>query len=99
VCPVAKKAIFENRESDQLVARLDNANFGLRLAGWTLGNPKLHVARKGATDAVKAETDRYAANVLPIIREAQKAGARTLGELAGSLSGESGHDDDLADHT
>ena len=28
-CPVAKKAIFENRESDQLVARLDNANFGL----------------------------------------------------------------------
>src|SRR5207249_3161937 len=30
-CPVAKKAIFENRESDQLVARLDNANFGLKL--------------------------------------------------------------------
>jgi hypothetical protein len=32
-CPVAKKAIFENRESDQLVARLDNANFGLDRSG------------------------------------------------------------------
>ena len=28
-CPVAKKAIFENRESDQSVARFANANFGL----------------------------------------------------------------------
>jgi len=32
--------------------------------------------------AVKAEADRYAANVLPIIREAHKAGARTLREIA-----------------
>jgi hypothetical protein len=30
------------------------------------------MARKSAVDAVKAEADRYAANVLPIIREAQK---------------------------
>jgi hypothetical protein len=29
--------------------------------------------------------------MLPIIREAQKAGARALRELAGSLSGHSGH--------
>jgi hypothetical protein len=52
----------------------------------TLGNPKLHVTRKGAVDAVKAEADRFAANVLPIIREAQKAGARTLRELADALN-------------
>jgi hypothetical protein len=44
------------------------------------------VARKGAVDAVKAEADRFAANVLPIIREAQKAGARTLRELADALN-------------
>ena len=37
-------------------------------------------------DAVKAEADRLAANVLPIIREAQKAGARTLRELAEALN-------------
>ena len=31
-CPVEKKAIFENRESDQSVARLANANFGLAVS-------------------------------------------------------------------
>ena len=41
---------------------------------------------KDAVDAVKAEADRLAANVLPIIREAQKAGARTLRELAEALN-------------
>ena len=46
----------------------------------------LHVARKTAVDAVKSEADRYAANVLPIIREAQKAGARTLREIAEALN-------------
>jgi Recombinase len=54
--------------------------------GVTLGNPSLHAARKSAVKAVKAEADRYAANVLPIIREAQKAGARTLREIAEVLN-------------
>jgi hypothetical protein len=57
----------------------------------TLGNPRLQVARKGAVDAVKAEADRFAANVLPIIREAQKAGARTLRELADALNARGMH--------
>jgi hypothetical protein len=39
-----------------------------------------------ASVAVKAEADRFAANVLPIIREAQTAGARTLRELADALN-------------
>ncbi len=51
-----------------------------------MDNPRLHEARKNAVGAVKAEADRYAANVLPIIREAQKAGARTLGEIAEALN-------------
>nr|WP_245332725.1 recombinase-like helix-turn-helix domain-containing protein [Bradyrhizobium erythrophlei] len=33
-----------------------------------------------------AEADRYAANVLPIIREAKKAGATTLREIATALN-------------
>jgi DNA invertase Pin-like site-specific DNA recombinase len=49
--------------------------------GVILGKPKLHAARKGAVDIVKAEADRFAANVLLIIREAQNAGARTLREM------------------
>jgi hypothetical protein len=44
------------------------------------------VARKGALEAVTAEADRFAANVLPIIREAQKAGAATLREIAAALN-------------
>ena len=51
-----------------------------------VGNPRLHAAHKSAVDAVKSEADRYAANVLPIIREAQKAGARTLREIAEALN-------------
>jgi hypothetical protein len=51
-----------------------------------LGNPKLHQARKSATQAVMAEADRFAANVLPIIREAQKAGATSLRAIAAALN-------------
>jgi hypothetical protein len=51
-----------------------------------LGNPKLHVARRDALTAVKAEADKHSANVLPIIREVQKAGARTLREIAEALN-------------
>jgi predicted TIM-barrel fold metal-dependent hydrolase len=57
-----------------------------RLAGRPWVNPKLHAARKSLVEAVKTEADRYAANVLPIIREAQKAGARTLREIAEALN-------------
>ena len=35
---------------------------------------------------MKAEADRYAANVLPVIREAQKAGATTLRDIAKALN-------------
>ena len=44
------------------------------------------MARKGALEAVTAEADRFAANVLPIIREAQKAGAATLRQIAAALN-------------
>ena len=44
------------------------------------------MVRKSAVEAVKSEADTYAANVLPIIREAQKAGARTLRQIAEALN-------------
>jgi hypothetical protein len=59
---------------------------GAKARGVALGSPKLHVARSGAVSAVKAEADRYAANVLPVIREAQKAGATTLRDSAKALN-------------
>jgi recombinase-like protein len=51
-----------------------------------LGGPKLSQARKSAVEAIKAEADRHAANVVPIIREAQKAGATTLRQIAEALN-------------
>ena len=54
--------------------------------GASLGSPTLHLARRNAAEAVSAEANRFAANVLPIIREAQKAGATTLREIAAALN-------------
>ena len=52
---------------------LNSAQIELR---GTLGSPKLHLAREGSVAAVKAEADRHAANVLPIIK-GRKEQART----------------------
>lgn len=74
------------KERALISTRTRQALSAAKARGVTLGNPKLHVARKGAVEAVKSEADRFAANVLPIIREAQKAGASTLRQLADALN-------------
>jgi hypothetical protein len=51
-----------------------------------LGGPQLDVARAGAVASIKAGADQHAANVLPIIKEAQKAGAVTLRQIAEALN-------------
>ena len=55
-------------------------------AGWPLGNPRPPRSPQDRRDTVKADADSYAANILPIIREAQEAGARTLREIAEALN-------------
>jgi DNA invertase Pin-like site-specific DNA recombinase len=79
-------AALAEKERALISTRTRQALSAAKARGVTLGNPRLHVARKSAVDAVKTEADRYAANVLPIIREAQKAGARTLREIAEALN-------------
>lgn len=79
-------AALAEKERALISTRTRQALSAAKARGVTLGNPKLHVARKRAVDTVKAEADKYAANVLPIIREAQKAGARTLREIADALN-------------
>jgi DNA invertase Pin-like site-specific DNA recombinase len=74
------------KERALISTRTRQALSAAKARGVTLGNPRLHMARKSAVEAVKSEADRYASNVLPIIREAQKAGARTLREIAEALN-------------
>jgi hypothetical protein len=57
-----------------------------RLVGSPQAVSKLHGTRRSAVASIKAEADRRAANVLPIIREAQKAGATTLRQIAEALN-------------
>jgi DNA invertase Pin-like site-specific DNA recombinase len=79
-------AALAEKERALIATRTRQALSAAKARGVTLGNPKLHVARKSAVEAVKAEADRYATNVLPIIREAQKAGASTLRQIAEALN-------------
>ena len=51
-----------------------------------LGGPKLAEARKAGLAAIKGAAERHAANVLPIIRDIQKAGANTLRDVAEALN-------------
>src|ERR1700757_4218082 len=79
-------AALAEKERALISTRTRQALSAAKARGVSLGNPRLHEARKNAMGGVKAEADRYAANVLPIIREAQKAGARTLREIAEALN-------------
>ena len=53
--------------------------------GVKLGGPKLAQARKAAVEAIEMNADRHAANVLPIIREIQRAGSKSLRAIAEAL--------------
>ncbi|WP_316186328.1 MULTISPECIES: recombinase family protein [unclassified Bradyrhizobium] len=79
-------AALAEKERSLISTRTKQALAAAKARGVSLGNPRLHAARKSAVETVKAEADRYAANVLPIIREAQKAGAGTLREIAAALN-------------
>lgn len=79
-------AALAEKERALISTRTRQALSAAKARGVTLGNPRLHVARKSAVETVKAEADRCAANVLPIIREAQRAGATTLRQIAEALN-------------
>lgn len=79
-------AALAEKERALISTRTRQALAAAKARGVTLGNPRLHEARKSAVDTVTAEADRFATNVLPIIREAQKAGATTLRQIAAALN-------------
>ncbi|MGA7454139.1 MAG: recombinase family protein, partial [Rhodoplanes sp.] len=54
--------------------------------GVVLGGPKLPEARVAAQASIKTAANHHASNVLPIINEIRKAGARTLRDIADALN-------------
>jgi DNA invertase Pin-like site-specific DNA recombinase len=79
-------AALAEKERALISTRTRQALEAAKARGVALGSPKLHVARKSALASIEAGADKHAANVLPIIREAQKAGATTLREIADALN-------------
>jgi DNA invertase Pin-like site-specific DNA recombinase len=79
-------AALAEKERALISTRTRQALSAAKARGVALGNPRLHVARRSAVEAVTAEADRFAANVLPIIQEAQKAGATSLRAIAAALN-------------
>jgi DNA invertase Pin-like site-specific DNA recombinase len=83
-------AALAEKERTLISVRTTAALAAAKARGVQLGNPKLAQAReaahKAAAAANEAAAERYAATVLPIIREAKRAGAQTLREIADALN-------------
>ena len=79
-------AAVAQHEREQISQRTKDALAAAKARGTRLGNPRLDKARKLAAAARKAGADRFAANVLPVIREIQKAGIVTQRGIAEALN-------------
>jgi hypothetical protein len=62
------------------------SHFGGTARGKRLGNPKLADVRRHAAAARKEIADRHSANVLPVIREIQRSGIKSLRGIARALA-------------
>jgi DNA invertase Pin-like site-specific DNA recombinase len=79
-------AALAEKERSLISARTKAALAAAKERGVQLGGPKLRIARKAAVAALKANADHHATNVIPIIREIQRAGGKTLRAIADALN-------------
>ena len=75
-------AALAEKERAMIATRTKAALAAAKARGVKLGGPKLAEAREAAAASIKALADRHAANVLPVIREIQRAGATSLHQVA-----------------
>jgi DNA invertase Pin-like site-specific DNA recombinase len=78
-------AALAEKERAMIATRTRDALQRAKARGVKLGGPKLGQARKAAAKAIGVNADRHAVNVLPIIREIQRAGATSLRAIAEAL--------------
>ena len=79
-------AALAEKERALIAGRTKSALATAKAKGVKLGNPNIEAAQEAAVKAVKAEADRAANNVLPIIAEIRKSGATTLRGVAEALN-------------
>ena len=80
-------AALAEKERAMIAARTRDALARAKARGVKLGNrTNLTQARKKAVAAIESNADHFAGNVIPIIREVQRAGATTLREIAVALN-------------
>jgi DNA invertase Pin-like site-specific DNA recombinase len=79
-------AALAEKERTLIAGRTKLALAAAKAKGVKLGNPKIEAAREHAVVAIKAEADRAASNVLPIIAEIRRSGATTLRAIADALN-------------
>jgi DNA invertase Pin-like site-specific DNA recombinase len=73
-----ERALISRRTAEALAAA--------KAKGSVLGNPKIGEARNKAVAEIVDRADQRAANVIPIIRAIQRAGARSLRQIADALN-------------
>jgi DNA invertase Pin-like site-specific DNA recombinase len=80
-------AALAEKERAMIAVRTRDALARAKARGVKLGNrTNLAQARKKAITTIETNADRFAANVVPMIREIQRAGATTLREIAEALN-------------
>jgi DNA invertase Pin-like site-specific DNA recombinase len=79
-------AAVAQHEREIISARTSAALKAAKARGKRLGTPQLSEARRHAGVAKKESADRYSANVLPVIRETQRSGIKSLRGVARALA-------------
>src|SRR6476619_4994774 len=79
-------AAVAQHEREIISARTSAALKAAKARGKRLGNPRLSDARRHAAKSRKESADRYSANIVPVIREIQRSGIKSLRGIARALA-------------
>ena len=79
-------AALAEKERALIAVRTRDALAAAKKRGVKLGGPRIAEARKIALENIKANADRSAATVLPVIKDIMRTGAQSLREVAEGLN-------------